>query len=137
MAVTYYSANRIMDRYFGSSTLTPATTYYMGVSTTTPQSNGTGVTEPTDPAYARIAIPNNKVSFTTSSNGSLKNAIQFSFAEAQTNWGTITHFVLYDSLTGGNLEMFGILTSSRNVESQTTLILSPDALEMTLEACTA
>ena len=136
MAVTYYSANRIMDRYFGSTTLTPATTYYMGVSTTAPSTDGTNVTEPIGGGYARVAITNNKVSFTTSSDGTVENAIEFQFPEATSDWGVVTHFVLYDASSGGNLEIYGTLTSSRTVESGTTLILSPNALEITLEECT-
>lgn len=136
MAITYYASNRIMNRYFGSTTLTPAVTYYMGVSTTVPQPDGTGVTEPVDVAYARVPITNNKVSFTVASLGSVENDIEFQFAEAQADWGTITHFVLYDSLTAGNLEIYGVLTSPRTVEDQTTLILSANALEITLEECT-
>lgn len=136
MAVTNYSANRILDRYFGNITFNPATTYYMGVSTTAPQSDGTGVTEPTDVAYARVPIVNNKVSFTNSVLGAVENDIEFQFTEAQEDWGIIAYFVLYDALTGGNLEIYGGLTSPRTVEDQTTLILSANALQITLEECT-
>jgi hypothetical protein len=133
MSVTYTQANTILDEYFGKVTPTIPTTYYMGISTTTIQNDGTGASEPVDVAYQRVAIPNTKVSFTIASNGSLKNAVEFEFPESQVSWGIITHFALYDQQTGGSIKVFGQLTNSRTVETSTILVLEPNALQINLE----
>jgi len=133
MSVTYTQANTILDEYFGKVTPTIPTNYYMGVSTTAIQNDGTGKTEPTDVAYSRVLIPNTKVSFTTASSGSLTNAVEYEFPESQVSWGIITHFFLADALTGGNIKVFGQLTNSRTVETGTILVLSVGALQINLE----
>ena len=46
MSVTYYSANRILDKGFGSTNYTPPVTIYFGLSTTPIAIDGTGATEP-------------------------------------------------------------------------------------------
>jgi hypothetical protein len=43
--ITYYSANRVLDRLFGTTAFSPATTYYFGLSTTTLNIDGTGATK--------------------------------------------------------------------------------------------
>lgn len=121
--LTYYSANLINDRLLGSSALTPPATYYLGISTTSTQKDGTGITEPIDGAYSRIAVTNNKTNFDTSSLGSLSNLVEFEFSESTVNWGVITNWFLSDASTGGNIWFQGSLALSRNVESQTVLVL--------------
>jgi hypothetical protein len=133
MAVTYSFANQVMDYIFGKVTYTPPTNWYLGVSTTTIQNDGTGATEPTtDPAYSRLIIPNIKTSFTTASNGMVQNSIAFQFSESQIDWGTVTDFLISDSATGGSVKLFGKLVLSRFVESGTLLFLEIGALQMTM-----
>ena len=121
--LTYYSANKTNDFLLGSTAFTQPTTYYLGVSTTATQKDGSGITEPIDGAYARISITNNKTNFDTSVLGSLTNLIEFLFPESTVDWGTITHWFLSDAASGGNIWFQGTLTSSRNVESETILVL--------------
>ena len=133
MSVTNQQANIILDEYFGKVTPTIPTSYFMGISTTTIQSDGTGKTEPNDIAYIRVEIPNTKVSFTTSSNGTLTNAVEFEFPESQVSWGIITDFFLAGSSTGTDIKVFGKLTNSRTVETGTILVLEAGALQINLE----
>ena len=129
--LTYYSANKINDRLFGATAYTPPTTYYLGVSTTSVGANGTGATEPSDTAYARVSIANLKTSFGNSSNGVVSNIIQFQFPESLASWGVIGYWFISDSLTGGNIWYRGSLTASKTVEAQTTLILPVGSLQIT------
>jgi hypothetical protein len=132
MAVTYDIANKIQGLLFGQTSYTPPTTWYLGVSTSTIQSDGSGITEPTDTAYARIAIPNLTTSFTTPVNGMIQNKVAFQFPESLVSWGTVTDFFLSTSASDGSIEFYGKLTLSRNVETGTVLLLSIGALEMTM-----
>lgn len=122
MSITYTSANLILDKYFGATNFTPAGTMYFGLSTTTPAIDGSGVTEPTGGSYARVAFTNVKTTnWGNAANGSLTNALAVTFPESSTSWGTITHVVIYDAITSGNLLFFEALTSSRVVQSATTV----------------
>lgn len=71
--ITYTQANKIIDNIFGNIAFTPSTTYYLGLSTSTVNPTGTGVTEPVGGAYTRIPVINNKTNFTTAANGVVFN----------------------------------------------------------------
>ena len=119
--LTYHASNLINDRVLGATTLTPPTTYYLGMSTTTIAKDGTGGTEPTDSAYARIAIANNKTNFGDSALGLITNLTEFTFDESTESWGVVTDWFLADALTVGNKWFYGNLNISRNVETATVL----------------
>lgn len=131
--LTYYSANAIADYLFGAVTFTLPSSYYLGVSKTTINKGGTGITEPTDTAYERILIGNLKTYFTTSVNGVVSNSVAFSFPESQANWGVITDWFISDSATGGNIWYAGTLANAKTLEINTALLLPSGALQITTE----
>ena len=108
----------------GGVAFTPATTYYFGLSTTTINIDGTGATEPSGGAYARVALTNDKTSWTTASNGALTNSVAVTFAESTASWGTITYVGMWDALTGGNLWWYDALSPTRTVASATTVLFA-------------
>jgi hypothetical protein len=134
MIATYFS-NKILDYLFGLTAYTPSSNLYLGVSSTAPNAGGTGVTEPVGNNYARCTMANNKTSFTDAAAGALSNEIEFTFNEATGNWGVMTHFVIYNLATGGNLLIYGQLTYSRTVEIATTLVLPIGDLLIELDNC--
>ena len=76
--------NNIADTLFGRTGTTIPATYWIGLSTTTPNVDGTGITEvPTaGTGYARVQLPNNKTALTTSMGGQVWNVSQIMFAAA-------------------------------------------------------
>ena len=126
--ITYYSANRILDRNFGGTAYTPPATMYFGLSTTTIQIDGTGATEPSGGAYARVAFTNDKTNWGTASNAALTNLNAITFPESTASWGTITYVGIWDALTSGNLWFFDALTPSRAVASATTVLFAIGAV---------
>ncbi len=128
MSSTNFAENKILDLLFGATALTPPSNYYIGLSTTTPNETGTGITEPSGGAYARVQIANNKTTFGTASAGALTNAIAISFAESTTSWGTITHVIFYDALTSGNVWFWEALPVSKSVAAYTTVYFSVGSL---------
>ena len=131
--LTYLSSNRINDRIFGSTAMTPPTTYYLGISTTTIAKDGTGITEPTDGAYARIAIANNKTNFSTAVLGIIDNLVEFQFPESTVSWGIVTDWFLSNAVTAGDVWFEGELNVSRNVEIATVLVLPVGSFSCTAE----
>lgn len=108
----------IADSQFGGGT--PAT-WYLGISTTTPNDDGTGFTEPSGGSYARVAIPNNSTNFpdaiTTSGVTTKTNGAKFTFANPTGAWGLITHYGFFTSSTGSTLAYYNPLDSAITVQN--------------------
>lgn len=121
MSITYYSANRILDKGFGSTNFTSPTTMYFGLSTTPIAIDGTGATEPSGGSYARVALVNDKTNWGTASNASLTNSASVTFPESTASWGTITHVFISDASSGGNIWWYEALSPSRQVQISTTV----------------
>jgi hypothetical protein len=109
----------VLDNVFGATAFTPPATLYVGISTSTIAEAGTGITEPVAMAYARIAIDNDKVTWSsaTGTPTQISNAIIITYAQASGNWGIITDFFIADALTGGNILCYGSLTATKTIAS--------------------
>ena len=102
---------------------------YLGLSSTAPAVDGSGVSEPLASAgYERVELTN----LGEPSNGVISNDSEISFPESSASWGTVTHFVLYDAPTNGNLLMFNVLSQSRSVETATIVMVKTGSLKLTL-----
>lgn len=132
MTTTYF-LNCIMGNVFNTKT-TPVlpTTYYVGVSTTEPQADGTGVTEPSDTAYSRVLLD----SLTEPDDGVITNDQDVEFNDSTTDWSTaanpLTHFVVYDAQTGGHLLFGEHLKKTKIVQSDSRLSFPAGELEFRL-----
>lgn len=111
-------ANATLNMLFGagSNTVAPAT-YYVGLSLTAPQNDGSGVTEPAGGAYARVAVTNDATSWPGAANRVKSNGTVIVFPTAVADWGTVSHWVLYDAATGGVLRVWGTLTTPQAINS--------------------
>lgn len=129
MTSTYF-LNCIMGNVFMTK-LSPTLPkkVYLGLSSTAPQVDGTGVSEPLASAgYQRVELTN----LGEPVNGVVSNGGEIQFDESSASWGTITHFVLFDSPTDGNLLMFNQLSQSRSVETATIVMVKTGSLKLTL-----
>jgi hypothetical protein len=132
MAITYYSANRVLDYNFGQTSYTSPNTYHFGLSTTTINIDGTGATEPSGGSYARVAFTNNKTNWGTASNAALTNATAVQFPESTASWGTITYVGMWDASSSGNIWWFDVLTPARTVASATTVLFAIGAVTVSM-----
>ena len=129
MTSTYF-LNCIMGNVFNTK-LNPELPekVYLGLSSTEPNIDGSGVTEPLASAgYSRIEL----TTLSEPNNGGISNNSDISFPESSESWGTMTHFVLYDNIVDGNLLMFEKLSSSRSVEAATIVAIKEGCLKLTL-----
>jgi len=132
MSITYYQSNRILDKDFGNTAYTTPSTLYFGLSTTSIGDDGTGETEPSGGAYARIALTNNKINWDTAASGSLTNLTVVQFVESTASWGTITHVFISDAITSGNMLYFGALSPSRQVQINTVVYFAVGAITVSI-----
>lgn len=127
---TTHFLNRVMGNVFGVNT-NPGlpSNYYIGLSTSAPNVSGGNVTEPTGGNYARVRLSSLTASATP---GVVTNSTAVSFPESSALWGTMTHFVIFDASTGGNLLMYDTLSASRAVEASTIVTIKANSLTLTL-----
>ena len=113
-------ANELLQQLFWNTASNGTKTYYyIGLSTTTPDENGNNFTEPTIPEGAvdeeGVSITTNEYQrvhledvIGTASNAIIKNTAIIFFNEAEHyGWGTITHFGIFTSKTGGKPIFWG------------------------------
>ncbi len=132
MNTTYY-LNLVAGNLFGTQK-TPAvpTRYFIGLSSSTPNMNGTGVHEPsTDSGYTRKEL----TSLSTPVDGVVTNELAINFDESTANWGTITHYVIFDSeaVDSGKLLMYGELSTPRSVEAATIMTIKEGYLKLSVQ----
>lgn len=114
---TDYLEAALLDHILGGPDYERPSSVYVALSTTAPDDDGSGFTEPAGGGYARVAVTNNATNWpaaegdpTTKSNGDV-----IAFPQATDAWGTVTHFGIFDDTTGGNLLMSGPLDNPREV----------------------
>lgn len=132
MALTTYTANKLIDHLNGKTSFTMPTVY-VGLSSTTPAVGGTGVTEPSGGAYARKATTGS--TWNAAASGSATNAAAITWTAASADWvsgANLTYGVLYDALTAGNLLGYGVLSTPRPVLSGNVASLAIGALTVTM-----
>lgn len=116
MAFTTAGSTNILRQLIGKVSNGILTNCYMALSTTTPNADGTNFTEPSaTTGYARTVIGLYNQSATQVMNdpvnGTTSNKDIIFFPEASATWGTITYFGLYTAATGGQLILYGALSS--------------------------
>jgi len=105
-----YLENALLDHVLNQNTYTPPTTIYIALSTADPQDDGSGVSEPSGGGYARQPI-----TFGAASNRRVTQDADVEFPQATADWGTVTHWALFDASTGGNMLAYGDLASAKTV----------------------
>lgn len=125
-----YWENKILNHIFGKYSYTPPT-IYVALSTADPLDDASGLAEPSGNAYARVQT--SACDWNTASDGSLDNANNIIFPQATGNWGTISHFTLFDAATGGNMLAYGVLSQPKTTNSGNTLKFTEGDLNISLD----
>jgi hypothetical protein len=129
------AANATLDRLLSDSSGPIGATAYIGLMTTAPAADGSGVVEPVGNAYARVAVTNNLTQWPAAVARVKTHANDIVFPQATGTWGTITHVGVFDALSGGNLKIFDALTVARlinNTDQYRFLAGGVNALKLTI-----
>lgn len=119
-----YLENKILDHILGTTSYTMPATPYLALYTVAPTDSTSG-TEVTGGSYAR-----QPVSFNASSSGSATNDANVDFTGMPT--ATVVAVAVCDNLTGGNILVYGSLTSSKSVTSGDTLRIASGDLSISI-----
>lgn len=110
MSKTNYLENAVINHILRNTPLSSPSAVYVGLSTANPGEDGSGLAEPVGNGYVRRAV-----TFGAPADGTTSNTNTLSFAASGGNWGTITHFALFDAASGGNMLYQTSLTASRTI----------------------
>ena len=128
MTTTYFLNLAAGNIYRTKETPAIPTEYWIGLSTTAPNLNGTNVSEPVGSAgYARVKLD------MLSEPGVVTNEANIDFNESTASWGTVTHFVVFDAQNGGNLLQYGALSTPRSVEAATIMTIKAGYLNLSVQ----
>lgn len=121
--------NKIMDTMYTSN----SAEFYIGLSSTMPEKNGTGVTEPSGGNYARVKVD----AFTSPDNGMVKNVNALEFNRSTGVWfdsnNKAQYWVLFDGAnSGANVLSSGNLDEAKTIESNTVITIAAETLSITL-----
>jgi hypothetical protein len=126
-AMTDYLENKIIDWLLRGQSFTPPSTVYVGLFTAAPTDAGGG-TEVSGGSYARVGVACTLANWagtqgagsttaSTGSSGTTSNNVAITFPAPTANWGTVTAFGLFDAPTGGNLLIYGNLTTPKTINN--------------------
>lgn len=125
-AMTDYLENKLVDHILRSTPFSVPIALYVGLFTS-PTTDAGGGAEVVGGAYARAAAgpgltawkgTHGTTSGASSGNtGVTQNAIVITFPTPSADWGSITHYAIFDALSGGNMLFQGPLQSPKTVNN--------------------
>lgn len=146
MPLSLYARSRnimdVINNISGPSTAS----CYIALSSTAPNADGTGITEPSGNGYARCSMKYNLMSGTSeyvynfpssptydegTDKYSISNILDIYFREATGPWGTLSYFAIFSASTGGELMAYGTLTSPINPIADTIPVIRVGGLVIT------
>lgn len=125
-AMSNYLENALINATLRNTTYTSPATVYVGLFTTDPTDADSGV-EVSGGSYARQSA-----TFAAPSNGASTTSADVTFPTCTADWGTVTHFGIYDASTNGNLLYHGVLNNSKNIQTGDILKIESGNLTVTL-----
>jgi hypothetical protein len=125
-----YCENALLDHLFGKGDYPPPA-IYVGLSASDPTDTGAGLSEPSGNGYVRAeTIPSD---WNVAVGGLLDNANVITLGPATADWGTLTHFALFDAASGGHLLVHGALAQPKAIQSGDMARFASGALDVTLD----
>lgn len=120
--------NAIANHFFRNSSQTPAATLYLGALTAVANEATGSVTEVSGNGHARQAV-----TFGAPSAGVITNSADVTFPVATTsNWGSITHYGIFDASSAGNLLEVCALSVAKTINVGDQLVAATGAVTVTI-----
>lgn len=132
-AMSDYLESQIRAHIFRTASFTKPSALHIGLFTAAPNDAGGG-TEVSGGSYARVQRNPADANWTApdGTGGVTANAAVITFPAPTANWGTVTHWAIFDASTGGNMLLHGELTAPRVISNGDAAPEFPaDALQIT------
>ncbi len=128
--MTNYLEKKLLDHTLGKAAYSMPPTAYLALFTSDPGETGSFAAEVTGGGYARQAITA-AMAATNATTGVSNNSNVITFGPASADWGTITHIGIIDASSGGNMLLYGALTSARTIQNGDSLQFAASSLVVT------
>lgn len=125
-SLTDYLENKVIDHLFRGTAYSAPATLYISLHTAACSDSSTG-TEVTGGSYARVAVTSNGTNWantqssgtgvSSGTTGTTSNSSAITFPAPTANWGSITHFGIFDASSAGNMLLCQALTVSKTVNN--------------------
>ena len=126
--LTNYAENKIVDALLRGQSLGAPATWHVALLTAASDAEAGTVTEVSGGSYARVSVTASLANFsstqsagsTTASSGTgglSSNNGAITFPAPTANWGTVTHWALYDASSSGNAWVIAALTASKTINN--------------------
>jgi hypothetical protein len=135
MPFTLTELGKMLEAVHFKNSYTAGSTFYLGLSSTTPTTSGGNITEPTTGGYARIAVTGSM--FNAASNGTITNSIALAWPAATSGGygAAITYFFATDTASGaGTVKWYAPLPMSKTIAVGDSLQLPAGAATSNLVA---
>lgn len=118
MAKSDYLEGEIIKHIFRSGSFTKPTVLAVALLTAAPSDSGGG-TEVSGGGYVRVTAnpADGTWAAPTGGNGQTSNSSTITFPSPTDDWGSATHFAVYDAATGGNLLYRGALAQAKTINN--------------------
>jgi hypothetical protein len=123
-ALSNYLENKLVDHILRATPYPMPAMVCVALFVATPSDAGGG-TEVSGGSYARVAVGPSTSAWTATqggtagassgTNGTSANAADVPFPSPTANWGLVSHFGIFDAITGGNLLFWAALTPAQTV----------------------
>lgn len=120
-----YLENKVLDHFLGSTSYTMPADVYIALYTAAPNDAGGG-TEVTGGSYARQVA-----TFSAAVNGATSNDSNVDFPGMPAS--TVVAIGIHDSLTTGNLLVWGTLSSNKSLDAGDTLRIGTGDLDISID----
>ena len=142
-ALSDFLENKIIDFVLRGQAYSPPATVYVGLMTAAETDAGGG-TEVTGGSYARVAVASSLANWagtqgagttvaSSGASGTTSNNAVITFPTPSASWGTVVGIGVFDAATGGNLLIYGPLTSSQTISSGNAVTFPAAALSFQID----
>lgn len=117
-AKSNYLEQKIIEAVLKNTSYAGGANTYVALMTAVADGEASSVTEVSGGSYARQAVSASggwSAGGQVSAGYEVNNASDIAFPVASADWGTITHFAIYDASTSGNLLYYGALDASKAI----------------------
>jgi hypothetical protein len=126
-AFSNYLENKLIDHVFRGQVYTPPANIFVGLLTASADDASPG-TEVSGGSYARVSVPGSLAAWagtqsagstaaSSGTSGATSNNGVVTFPAPSANWGSASHFGLFDAASGGNLLFYGALSTAKTINN--------------------
>jgi hypothetical protein len=122
--------NELLDHVLKTGAYAVPTNIYVALSTADPLDDESGIAEPAGGSYARVVMN----VWDAAVSRATENTNKITFPQSTGDWGTITHWAIYDAITGGNFLAHGDFATSKAAPIGTNLFIAAGDIDPVFNA---